>query len=375
MNVKKAVFSILLSIFTIFSTFSNVFSYDNYKLEENTNKNSSNDALKEEFQTLLKDLFNERNNAVVSFNCENLKKFYNLDIKASLWAYESENIKIQYLKNWAEKQGVVFNNIQSTVKVTKVKEKEKNLFEVVCLLSTEFDYSYLDNNKEHNKFKLGTSHYLNLRKIDDKYVITKEWYKDPFADSLDLNNINSEEIKEYILSKNKPEISLNEKTNKAIEYAHRFCGVSDEEEYLFKYNKEYTNFNPEGGDCANFASQILYESGLFKKNNLWNYSNKEGSKAWINAQGFKNYMVNSGRASYITKGSYKQVYKDAYNLRPGDFVAYEKGGKIVHISVVTGLDSKGYPLVTCHNTDRLLVPYDLGWSNPNIKFHLINVHN
>ena len=86
-------------------------------------------------------------------------------------------------------------------------------------------------------------------------------------------------------------------------------------------------------------------------------------------------MINSGRASYITKGSYKQVYKDAYNLRPGDFVAYEKGGKIVHISVVTGLDSKGYPLVTCHNTDRLLVPYDLGWSNPNIKFHLINVHN
>ena len=85
-------------------------------------------------------------------------------------------------------------------------------------------------------------------------------------------------------------------------------------------------------------------------------------------------MVNSGRASYIAKGKYSEIYKAAYNLRPGDFVAYEKNGRITHISTVTGLDSKGYPLVTCHNTDRLLVPFDLGWSNDNIRFHLIDVY-
>ncbi|WP_141691021.1 amidase domain-containing protein, partial [Brochothrix thermosphacta] len=106
----------------------------------------------------------------------------------------------------------------------------------------------------------------------------------------------------------------------------------------------------------------------------WNYSDGEGSKAWVNAQAFKNYMVNSGRASYIAKGKYSEIYKAAYNLRPGDFVAYEKNGRITHISTVTGLDSKGYPLVTCHNTDRLLVPFDLGWSNVNIRFHLVDVY-
>ena len=37
---------------------------------------------------------------------------------------------------------------------------------------------------------------------------------------------------------------------------------------------------------------------------------------------------------------------------PGDIVAYEKGGRITHVSTVTGVDSRGYPLVTCHNTDR-----------------------
>ena len=94
----------------------------------------------------------------------------------------------------------------------------------------------------------------------------------------------------------------------------------------------------------------------------------------MNAQGFKNYIICSGRGGYLARGTYQEIYKEAYKLRPGDFVAYEKKGKITHISTITGLDSKGYPLVTCHNTDRLLVPYDLGWSNKGIRFHLINVY-
>ena len=120
--------------------------------------------------------------------------------------------------------------------------------------------------------------------------------------------------------------------------------------------------------------QILYEGGGFKKNNTWNYCNKNATKAWVNAQSFKNYLISSGRGSYIDKGPYYETYKSAFNLRPGDIVAYEKRGRITHVSTVTGLDSKGYPLVTCHNTDRMLVPYDLGWSNSNIKFHFIDVH-
>ncbi len=63
----------------------------------------------------------------------------------------------------------------------------------------------------------------------------------------------------------------------------------------------------------------------------------------------------------------KNVYKDSYELLPGDFVAYEKKGDIMHISTVTGLDSKGYALVTCHNTDRDKVPWDLGWNDKNYK--------
>ena len=354
-------------------TYTNCFSYVE-ETDESKKIDYSSDEVKKEFKDLIETLFKERNEAVVNNNEELLKNFYDLDIKVSLYAYENEAKKTQYLINWSEKQAVKFKDITSIVKIRKVAEKEPGLYGIICDVATDFSYYYIDTPDLVNKFRLGTNHYLNLKKINNKYIITKEWYTDPFADSLNLDNIKSDEIKNYILSRSPATYTPSERVQNAIDYAHKYCGVSYDEDYTFKYNSEYKNHNPDGGDCANFASQILYEGKVFKKNSTWNYYNKNGTKAWLNAQGFKNYMVDSGRASYIAKGSYDKVYKAAFNMRPGDFVAYERRGRITHISTVTGLDSKGYPLVTCHNTDRLLVPYDLGFSNSNIKFHLIHVH-
>ena len=334
----------------------------------------SEDELKGKFQTIVTDIIRNRNECIQHLDAESLKTSYNPKIKVSLWAYESEAQKIKYFKNWCDKQAVKFDKIESVVKVRKVKEKEKDLYGILCFNSTAFTYSYLDTPDVPNTFYLGTSHYMNLKKDGDGYIITKEWYTDPFADSLHLNNLKTDEVRNYILNHKAPDYTPDERTQKAINYAHQYCGVGPNPEYLFKYNKAYKNFNPDGGDCANFASQILYEGGGFKKNCTWNYWAREGTKAWVNAQAFKNYITGSGRGSYIAKGTYQEVYKSAYQLRPGDFVAYEKKGKITHISTITGLDSKGYPLVTCHNTDRLLVPYDLGWSNKGIRFHLIDVY-
>ena len=337
-------------------------------------KIDEDDQIKQQYQLLLQNLFDYRNKAILEQNEEILKELYDTDKKTGLWAYEHEVEKMKYLKNWSSKQGVTFNDIKTKVKIRKVKEKETDLYGIICNVATDYNYSYENEKDVKNIFRIGTEHYLNVKIKDNQYIITKEWYTDPFADSLNLENIKSDDIRSYILAQQKPDIQLTQEQQKAIDYAHRYCGVSTEEEYEFKFNREYKNFNPDGGDCANFASQIMYESGRFKKNSIWNYNNRDGTKAWVNAQGFKNYILNSGRVSLICKGSYEETYKESYNLRPGDFVAYEKGGRITHVSTVTGMDSKGYPLVTCHNTDRLLVPWDLGWSNKTIRFHLIRVH-
>lgn len=330
---------------------------------------------KAEFESYLKDTFDCRNKAIIEHKEELIKPLYDTDTKFGLWAYEHELKKMHYLKNWSDKQGVVFYNIDANIVIDKMREREKDLYGIICTVSTKYSYYYENDVNSKNEFQIGTRHYLHVKRVEDGYLIVKEWYVDPFEDSLNLENINSKEIKNYILSKHAIKLDLNQRQQKAVEYAHKYCGAATiEDGKIYLTNSKYRDFNDQGGDCANFASQIMFESGLFSKNQTWNYENGQATKAWVNAQGFKNYLVYSGRGYYIAKGSYEDVYKEAYNLRPGDIVAYEKKGRITHVSTVTGLDSKGYPLVTCHNTDRLLVPWDLGWSDKKIRFHFIKVN-
>lgn len=368
-------FSVILS-FTLFlnNKHSHVDEDKDLVKEVYKNKDEDSKEISEQYKILLENLFDYRNKAILEKNEKILKGLYDTDIKFGLWAYEQEIKKMKYLENWSSKQGVNFNDIKTKVNIKKIKEKEENLYGIICDVSTEYKYSYENEPTKINMFRIGTYHYLNVKIKNDSYIIVKEWYTDPFADSLHLENIKSEDIKNYIINHEEIKPTLTKEQKKAVAYAHKYCGAAADEEYGLKFNTKYKDFNGDGGDCANFASQIMYESGRFKKNAIWNYEGGSATKAWVNAQAFKNYIINSGRGSYINKGKYEEVYKDAYNLRVGDFVGYEKKGRITHVSTVTGFDSKGYPLVTCHNTDRLLVPWDLGWSDKSIRFHLIKVN-
>lgn len=374
--IKYILLSSLLVLFfvLIFNYKPNNMSEEEALVREVYNNDEHPKEISEQYTILLENLFDYRNKAILDKNEEILKGLYDTDIKFGLWAYEQEVKKMKYLENWSSKQGVKFNDIKTKVKIRKMREREKNLYGIICDVSTEYKYSYENDPDKINMCRIGTYHYLHVKIKNDSYIITKEWYTDPFADSLNLENIKSEDIKNYIINHEEIHPQLTKEQEKAIEYAHQYCGAAADEEFGLKFNTKYRDFNGDGGDCANFASQIMYESGKFKKNSIWNYENGSATKAWVNAQGFKNYIVNSGRGSYIAKGSYEEVYKEAYNLRPGDFVGYEKKGRITHVSTITGFDSKGYPLVTCHNTDRLQVPWDLGWSDKAIKFHLIKVN-
>ncbi|WP_250858623.1 amidase domain-containing protein [Oceanirhabdus seepicola] len=343
------------------------------KAFESKKELTTNTNFNEDVANYINQIFKNRNKAILNRDLEGIESFYDTKTKYGVWAYEYEKKKVNYIHNWEQKQGVKFNDISSIVMIKKIKgNEEKYTVSLVC--STEYKYVY-ENLREVNKARIGTTHFMNIMKKDDKWVITKEWYKDPFADSLNLENLKGNSIKEFITSQSSRDFSdIGERRQNAVEYARRYCGAASEEKYGFKYNKEYRNYNPKGGDCANFASQVLFEGGKFSKNRAWNYNKGGATGAWLNSGKFKNYMIYNGRASLIAYGDYEKVYKAAYKLLPGDFVAYEKKGKVTHISVVTGADSKGYSLVTCHNTDRDNVPWDLGWNNKKIKFWLVRVN-
>lgn len=331
-----------------------------------------NSDITEEFTGYLQEVIRLRDKAMLENDIEAIKPLYNVKVRLGVYAFEHEQKKIKYLHDWAEKQGVKFSDINTYLKVRWAK-KQGSKVTVNFSAITEYTYEYANMPETSNKFRIATYHILDFSDISGKWLITREWYTDPFADSLNAETLKADDNKAFILSQGPRDFSnLNERRLKAVEYADLYCGASDNEEYYFRYNTDYKNYNSLGGDCANFASQVLHEGG-FRKTAGWNYD-KDGSRAWVNAQGFKDYLIYSGRGSLIIYGTYDKVFKLSYKLLPGDIIAYEKKGKVVHISVVTGADSRGYTLVNCHNVDRFKVPWDLGWSDKGIKFWLIRVN-
>ncbi|MDF2596826.1 MAG: hypothetical protein K0R69_3167, partial [Clostridia bacterium] len=302
-------------------------------------------GLDEEVEAAVRSMFQNRNVAIINGDIDLIKSMYDTNTKYGTWAYEYELRKVKYLHNWEKKQGAKFTEINPTIVFRSIKDKGDKI-SINLLCSTEYKYIYEGSPDEVNSFRIGTYHVLDLVEQEEVWIVAKEWYKDPFGDSLNLERINEDSIKEFVLSQSQRDFSnIGERRIGAIEYADRYCGAASEEQFGFKYNKAYRNYNSQGGDCANFASQVLREGGKFKKNSSWGYDKGGATRSWVNADSFKSYMMNSGRASLIAYGKYEKVYQASYKLLPGDFIAYEKKGDITHISVVTGADSKGYTLV------------------------------
>ncbi|HLR20765.1 MAG TPA: amidase domain-containing protein [Tissierellaceae bacterium] len=330
------------------------------------------DPDEEELEKIAQWVFDNRNKANLG-KIEILEGMYDKGSTNGLWAYEREIWKREYLDLWAEKQSVEFKNIDSKVFLRSVNQIE-NGYQVGLAVTTEYIYDYKNEDVDENSFRIGTYHSLDIVENKGKWLISGEWYQDPFISSSDVVNIARDNINKIIPSKEKKDLTnIDNQRKKAIEYADNYCGVARPPDYNFHYNENYKNYNSLGGNCTNFVSQTIHEAGM-DSTLAWNYKNGEGSEAWVNASEFHNYMLYSGRGTLIANGTYEEVLESSYELLPGDYIAYEKNGRVGHNAVVTGVDSKGYTLVNTHNPDFYRVPWDLGWNNEEIRFWLVRVN-
>lgn len=353
---------------------------------------------KEEVKAEIERFYNQRNKALVNGDASLLKEDFDTSQKHGEWSMEHEVKRIQYFNQWASERNMKFKNIESTVRIKKLSAGSKSA--KVSLEETyKFDYSYKDDTAEAiNSFGVGIRHTVTLKNNGEKWMIYSDWYTDCFEDALQgytgfiqggqTSMMEAEPIDEFPYQ---PALKLRHSYNreKAVEYADKYCGAAWGSTNDFKYNKKYRDYNGIGGDCTNFASQVLgdKDAGSLKQDDTWKcpqklYGHSEGTNAWANADGLKNYLVYSGKASVIRKGTFKELTAATSNLtngaiskvQLGDLICYEKKGQIDHFAVVTGFDSKGYPLVNSHTTDRYHVPWDLGWGDKHIKFLLLHVN-
>ncbi|WP_420839268.1 amidase domain-containing protein [Clostridium rhizosphaerae] len=370
---------IAIMLLNIFPLKNNVYALEN-------DEKLTDSQIKDEIERI----YNVRSACLVSGDCTPLKELFDTSRKYGKWALEHEVRRVKYLSNWTNERDITFTNIQSFVRIKKVYPQGK-IIKAALEESYKFDYTYCDDEKNAiNSFGVGIRHTTSLIKKDDKWLIYNDWYTDCFEDAMqayDGEIPNNPEVSLQKVNKGNlfSEASLNFKPfynrENAVAYADKYCGAAWGSGNNYKYNKKYNDYNGIGGDCTNFASQVLgdKEGGGMSLTGAW----VPHSNAWANADGLKNYLVSSGRGSIIKIGTFKELTEASSSLpggavsklKLGDLIAYEKGkGNIDHFAVITGFDSKGYPLVNSHTTDRYHVPWDLGWGDKKIRFFLIHIN-
>lgn len=358
----------------------------------------------------LETMFNRRADAILTGDPDPLAPLYDTNSKYGRWALDHEQRRVKYIKAWAEKRGIKITRAMSCLRAQRVEIKDNTAW-ISLTQNAYLDYVYADDCSECvNRFGIGTRHLVELAYKQGNWLIRRDWYTDPLDEDTLVPEVNpaclpggmakwrSRNDKEWMSSQGNdqsgrmtqaPPSGSKGAYNReaAVDYAMKYCGVSLDQNHAARYNPKYKDYTGNGGDCTNFVSQVLAdkEAGGLPTDYVWYYSHsisgRGGSRAWVQAETFANYLQHSGRATQIARGLFHEVTAPTSDspegaiqrLREGDLIGYEEKGRIEHFAVVVGRDSHGYVLVNSHTADRCRVPWDLGWDQKTV-FRLFRIN-
>lgn len=148
--------------------------------------------------------------------------------------------------------------------------------------------------------------------------------------------------------------------------------------WAFTRNPYYYNFDKLGGDCTNFASQVIYAGGgLMNYTPVygWYYfSAQKRTASWTGVNYLYNFLIgNKGSGPFA-----EQV--DAKDIKPGDLIQLSFGGapNYNHSLVVIKTSSNSSLeniLIATHSDDRIDYPLtNYSWSD--IRFlHICGIRS
>ncbi|MDS0525802.1 amidase domain-containing protein [Clostridium sp. SHJSY1] len=352
------------------------------------------EALKASISTFFNKLYSTRNSSFITGNVENLYNYFIMNTNDGSYSLHHEFKRIAYLRDWANERNITFTSITSYPNIRYIRGGP-NTFNIRVDEEYKFEYVYNDEPDVKNEFGVSLFHIIKLNKNNTSYKIANDYYLDCFEDGLKRYSftlkekeipITKESTYNINLKRNDVKTPKNKKLNREAckGYANKYCGVTWASKNPTKYNKKYFNFTGSGGNCTNYVSQCLgdKEGGALPNDSSWYFvtQKQEGSVAWLNADGFKNYILYSGKGKVVKKADFPNSLKPLKdgsfvfkNLYVGDLVSYDKKNDIDHNAIITGFDSKGYPLINSHTVDRYQVPFDLGWGDKDINFYFIHV--
>ncbi|MGB9803096.1 amidase domain-containing protein [Desulfofundulus sp.] len=348
---------------------------------------------KTELETILKQIFEARAGAIITgadptpaLTC------YDTGTRLGLWALAHEEHKLNFVQQWAKMRGVRFVEAKPSIHITWSRIRGDTA-EFVVHQSLQLGYVY-PGDPAVNRFGIGTRHWMELIKKDGKWLIRKDFYTDGLGDDTLVPVPTPADGPARVGPVTKsPQVGNYSggifDRQGAARYADKYAGLAWGAGNDHKYNPRYRDLNGNGGDCTNFVSQCLgdkEEGGKLPMDGTWYYrydrNGGSGSRAWVQTEAFANWLLYSGRARRIARGTFQELNQPGNNfprgavreLQIGDVIGYEEKGHIEHFAIVVGTDHQGYPVVDAHTVDRYHCPWDMGWDKKTV-FHLFRINN
>jgi hypothetical protein len=334
--------------------------------------------------------------AVLTGETTGLEAFFDATVNSGRWALEHHLRRVNYVATWAARRGLALTDYNLEYRVVGTSPRSRGL-RLQVNESTGYSYVYLDDPaRVSNTFGIGARHVIDLAYNAGQWFVRVHWFLDALDGETTVPTLIEQLITSPLQSVLAPAPFLFQPTTAAIppelpvaatsgryeraaavKYADTYCGLALGCGNDRRYNPQYRNYAGLGGDCTNFASQVLGDpdAGGLAMTRSWRYQGKgkgsagSATAAWVSTDSFAHFLASSGKATRIARGEYQQVTKASTEqprgaigvLQPGDVIGYAEKGDVVHFSVVTALDSRGVPLVNSHTADRYHVPWDLGW--------------
>ncbi|MEF2967157.1 amidase domain-containing protein [Paenibacillus sp. M1] len=339
---------------------------------------------KDEVEVYLKHVFDKRADVLVNQKISDLEADY-LTNKVSRNALFNEFRRVKYINTWAAIRAIKLIDADSEIRIVRTKVTDETAV-VSIVQSLKISYDYLNEIVPVQSFGIGTRHFITLKKSEGEWKIAREWYLDP----LDENPDKIAETKTGVAPSVKTKVDWDggKKFNRkqAVAYANKYAGLAWGAGNNRRYNQYYLDYTSRGGDCTNFASQVIGDKkgGGLPMTSNWRYGKHSGgTQYWVRTDSFSYFLTRSGYGKLVGKGDFQHIVEPTKEhpqgaiarLLPGDLVGYIiDGNDVDHFSVIVGFDDYGYPLVNSHTADRYRVPFDLGWDRYT-KYVLIHIND
>ncbi len=296
---------------------------------------------------------------------------------------------IKFLVNYRKLQrtDLKLDKVKYSLKVSKITKTEDEM-KILVLEDSVFNFNFM---KDIDSKTYNVENTFTFKRVDDEYKLIKydknaDFYnviKNAIPENPTKDNINSATKDAIVLAssmidneKNYYENSSNMPTKRCDHAYDREKATAYALSWITTRNPEYANFDNWGGNCQNYASQVIKSGGI--PNDVVGYyrfkyyssvpDETEASigrtPSWAGVDQFYNYAKYNQNAG----GLCSTVDINYYYAEKGDLIQFGYKNTWAHTSVVTGSiveDGKMIDLLTSSNTtDRENFPLS-AYNYPN----------